>query len=186
MYLMHLQHKDCDRDPFKCFKAVPKNQKLLHSDYRVVWYHWYSSCTMPDGIATRAFVASTGCQCFSKVKYSIWIFSMASRRFQITTKCYILTNGNQDIVGTRVVCYPVSILHDKLLPHVQPILFKNELFFSNPSKDVKAVPKHPLMLHSYMWLLRYCWYLLSCCLLVDVFTCYKAVKHYNSIFRERH
>jgi hypothetical protein len=75
--------------------------------------------------------------------------SMASRRFHITTKCYILTTGYQDIVGTRVVCYPVSILHDKLLPHVQPILFKSELFFSNPSKDVKAVPNYPHMLQSY-------------------------------------
>jgi hypothetical protein len=42
------------------------------------------------------------------------------------------------------------------------------------------------MLQSYNRVWRYCWYLLSCCLLVDVFTCYKAVKHYNSIFWEWH
>jgi hypothetical protein len=35
MCLVQLQHKDCDADPFKCIKAVPNNQKLLHSDYRV-------------------------------------------------------------------------------------------------------------------------------------------------------
>jgi hypothetical protein len=27
MYLVHLQHKDCDADPVKCFKVVKKNQK---------------------------------------------------------------------------------------------------------------------------------------------------------------
>ena len=81
---------------------------------------------------------------------------MASRQFHITTKCYILTTWYQDIVGTRVICYPVTFLHDKLLPQVQPILFKSELFLSNPSKDVKAVPNHPLMFYSYMWVLRYC------------------------------
>jgi hypothetical protein len=35
MCLVQLQHKACDADPFKCIKAVPNNQKLLHSDYRV-------------------------------------------------------------------------------------------------------------------------------------------------------
>jgi hypothetical protein len=74
---------------------------------------------------------------------------MASRRFHFTTKCYILTTGYQDIVGTRVNRNPVTFQHEKLLPQVQPILFKSELFFSIPSKDVKAVPNHPLMLQSY-------------------------------------
>ena len=49
-----------------------------------------------------------------------------------------------------------TILHDKLLPQVQAILSKSELFFCNPSKDVKAVPNHSHMLHSYNRGLRYC------------------------------
>jgi hypothetical protein len=42
-----------------------------------------------------------------------------------------------------------TILHHKLLPQVQAILSKSELFFCNPSKDVKAVSNHPHMLQSY-------------------------------------
>ncbi len=49
-----------------------------------------------------------------------------------------------------------TILHYKLLPQVQAILSKSELFFCNPSKDVKAVPNHSHMLHSYNRGLRYC------------------------------